>query len=223
MNAQTKEGCSDFVADVIRDLVQWWTTRGAQNAPGLGFMCAPDVPHHRDIQQHMDELRCYINVLQNLQPRAVSLEIGLYRGATHFVWKRLFARAISIDCDYWTCCKAAIEFAGGGSAFVYGNSGDAETVRALEGVLGGCQLDHLFIDGDHRYESVLRDFTIYAPFVRCGGVVGFHDARLKDNGVIDFLRDLQTGRIQGWGQPPLNEIHFHPGDSAMGIAWFRKD
>ena len=39
----------------------------------------------------------------------------------------------------------------------------------------GGEIDALFIDADHAYESVERDFNIYAPLVRSGGIVGFHD------------------------------------------------
>jgi predicted O-methyltransferase YrrM len=36
-------------------------------------------------------------------------------------------------------------------------------------------VDFLFIDGDHRYEGVLADWRDYAPLVRPGGLVAFHD------------------------------------------------
>jgi hypothetical protein len=33
----------------------------------------------------------------------------------------------------------------------------------------------LFIDGDHTYDGVRQDYEMYAPLVRPGGLVGFHD------------------------------------------------
>jgi predicted O-methyltransferase YrrM len=36
-------------------------------------------------------------------------------------------------------------------------------------------LDFLFIDGDHTYGGVRSDFEMYAPLVRKGGIVVFHD------------------------------------------------
>jgi hypothetical protein len=42
-------------------------------------------------------------------------------------------------------------------------------------ILGGAQLDYLFLDGDHKYGGVSRDFEMYAPLVRRGGMVAFHD------------------------------------------------
>lgn len=36
-------------------------------------------------------------------------------------------------------------------------------------------VDVLFIDGDHSYEGVSKDFELYGPLVRPGGIVAFHD------------------------------------------------
>jgi hypothetical protein len=33
----------------------------------------------------------------------------------------------------------------------------------------------LFIDGEHEYEQVKRDFEAWSPFVRPNGYVAFHD------------------------------------------------
>jgi hypothetical protein len=49
------------------------------------------------------------------------------------------------------------------------------TVARVQKILNGNRLDYLFIDGDHRYEAVLRDFLLYAPLVRPGGIIAFHD------------------------------------------------
>jgi len=36
-------------------------------------------------------------------------------------------------------------------------------------------IDLLFIDANHEYEAVHRDFEQWKPFVRAGGVVALHD------------------------------------------------
>jgi len=50
-----------------------------------------------------------------------------------------------------------------------------ETLRKLKDILGGGMIDLLFIDGDHRYEGVRKDFEMYSPLVRKGGIIAFHD------------------------------------------------
>lgn len=36
-------------------------------------------------------------------------------------------------------------------------------------------MDFLFIDGDHTYEGVKKDFEMYSSLVRRGGLIAFHD------------------------------------------------
>ena len=38
----------------------------------------------------------------------------------------------------------------------------------------------LWIDGDHRYDEVKKDFDLWSPFVVEGGVVAFHDSNYDD-------------------------------------------
>ena len=56
---------------------------------------------------------------------------------------------------------------------VVGDSQKPETVDKLKKVIGGRPVDILFIDGDHSYEAVKRDYELFAPLVR--HLVCFHD------------------------------------------------
>ncbi len=47
-------------------------------------------------------------------------------------------------------------------------------------------IDFLFIDGDHRYEEVLRDFTDWTPLIKTGGLLAIHDARMSREGGAPF-------------------------------------
>jgi predicted O-methyltransferase YrrM len=50
-----------------------------------------------------------------------------------------------------------------------------ETKERVQRILGGELLDYLFLDGDHTYDGVRRDFEMYAPLVRKGGMIALHD------------------------------------------------
>jgi predicted O-methyltransferase YrrM len=65
--------------------------------------------------------------------------------------------------------------------------------RIVGAWLGRAALDFLFIDGDHSLQGALSDFRTYAPLVRAGGVVAFHDI------VPDFKTrtGLDTGAYAG--------------------------
>jgi predicted O-methyltransferase YrrM len=73
-------------------------------------------------------------------------------------------------------------------------------------------IDMAFIDGDHSYAGVKRDWDIFLPFVRPFGVVIFHDTlwgvdpalipTRADMGVPRFVEDL---RMQGYPVITINK------------------
>ena len=59
-------------------------------------------------------------------------------------------------------------------------------------------IDFLLIDGDHSYEGVKRDWTLFSPFLRPFGVAVFHDTTWElhgvnrpDMGVPRFVEELR--------------------------------
>lgn len=42
-------------------------------------------------------------------------------------------------------------------------------------------LDFVYIDGNHVYDAVIEDLTLWAPKVRAGGIVAGHDYRVFEN------------------------------------------
>lgn len=64
-----------------------------------------------------------------------------------------------------------------------------EATRAkLVELLKGRPIDFLFIDGDHRYAGVKKDYELYTDLVRPGGMFAFHDIRpnTKDESIQVF-------------------------------------
>lgn len=122
------------------------------------------------------------------QPRKVVLEIGAWRGYSMEVWFKLLRPEflISIEND-----AEVLEFLDGRIArgelsyitpepiIIRGTSYAPEIVSNVIHMLGGRQLDFLFIDGDHRYDAVKKDFEAYAPLVKKGGIIAFHDVGLE--------------------------------------------
>lgn len=61
----------------------------------------------------------------------------------------------------------------------------------------GCQLamDLVFIDGDHSYEGLRKDWVAWSALIRLGGLVALHDTRstaarpLRDCGSVRFAQD----------------------------------
>jgi predicted O-methyltransferase YrrM len=133
------------------------------------------------------ELLPVLKAVQALQPRTV-LEIGTARGGTLF----LFSRVAAPDATLISVDLPQGPFGGGYSrsrqllyqAFALPQQ-SLELLRAdshapstrdeVAARLKGAPLDFLFIDGDHTYDGVKRDYEMYGPLVRKGGLIAFHD------------------------------------------------
>jgi predicted O-methyltransferase YrrM len=160
--------------------------------------------------QHKDEMIRLAKLAAEKKPKTV-VEIGTARGGTLFMLARLAspdALIVSIDLP-------GGEYGGGYPAWkapyyrrfasktqrielMRDNSHDAKTVEKLEKILGGKKIDLLFIDGDHTYEGVKRDYEIYSPLVRDGGVISFHDVSEHlpelDCHVEPFWKEVRQGK-----------------------------
>jgi hypothetical protein len=54
------------------------------------------------------------------------------------------------------------------------------------------ELDFLFIDGNHMYEYVKKDFEMYSPLVKKGGIIALHDiAENEEGGVFNYWNELK--------------------------------
>lgn len=52
--------------------------------------------------------------------------------------------------------------------------------------------DFIFIDADHSYPGVKRDWELYSPMVRPGGIIAMHDVVHRDGcGVHQLWREIQ--------------------------------
>lgn len=149
-----------------------------------------------------------------------TLEIGTKNGGTFFIWCSLFKSAhdlnISIDMsdgglhggipdevmdkrDLWFKERFS------NCQFIRGDSHSKNILNEVTWKLRSNDLkdfseptflDFLFIDGDHTYDGVEKDWKMYSPFVKKGGIIAFHDTVIsqrhhdRDVYVGEFWRDL---------------------------------
>ncbi len=137
--------------------------------------------------QIREELVAALKLLATRPPK-VFVEIGTAWGGSLFCWAQVAqpeAHLISVDLPAdlggWGCtarhvrhfrqfCQESQRLSG-----VLGNSGTPEVLEEVRRLTEGQTVDVLFIDGDHAYEAVKRDFEMYSPLVRPGGLIMFHD------------------------------------------------
>lgn len=128
-----------------------------------------------------------LELVAEVRPKVV-LEIGTARGRTLFLFTRVAdseATIISVDLPEGP-------FGGGYPRWkmplyksfakdrqrihlIRADSHSHITLEKVKSILAGRKIDFLFIDGDHTYEGVKRDFEMYSPLVRERGMIAFHD------------------------------------------------
>lgn len=158
----------------------------ARNGPSTYFLAKEAITTHKALQRKW-EFVALLGMVRRLRP-AVVVEVGTYNGGTLYCWSKLAKDSATLVC---------LDLPGGSwqagseegekqrlSQFVrptqtlhcvLADSHAPATRDRVRGLLDGRPVDLLFIDGDHTYEGVRADFELYAPLVRPGGLIAFHD------------------------------------------------
>jgi predicted O-methyltransferase YrrM len=139
--------------------------------------------------QRLDEFAALLERIERLRPRRV-LEIGTYLGGTLWFLARASdpqAVVVSVDVDapvFARVQRARLARRRQRIVSLEGDSHDPATLERVRKELGDQPLDVLFIDADHSYEAVKRDYEIYSPLVRSGGLIALHDINPRRSGGI---------------------------------------
>jgi cephalosporin hydroxylase len=183
-----------------------------------------------------EEITALLDLVRREAPRRI-LEIGSSRGGTLYLFTKVVpADATLLTVDLRIPDPALLRsFARGRQRVVTieGDSTAPDTLAAVRAVLPEA-VDFLFLDGDHSYEGIKRDFEIYAPLVRPGGLIVFHDI-VEDNetrygvvtggwsgGVPRFWSELKTRYphrefVRDWAQDACGiGVVFAPERAAVG-------
>jgi|WetSurMetagenome_2_1015567.scaffolds.fasta_scaffold10409_5 predicted O-methyltransferase YrrM len=137
--------------------------------------------------QVRSEILQLLKIIELRAPKYI-LEIGTSNGGTLFLFSRVAADnacMISLDLPLGS-------FGGGYPAWkrpfyksfakkeqtirlIRADTHDPATQEKVAAILQANKIDLLFIDGDHTYGGVKKDFEMYEPFVKDGGMVVLHD------------------------------------------------
>lgn len=181
--------------------------------------------------QVREEITPFLKLLKQRPPTTV-LEVGTEKGGTFFLLTRVATPdAILLSLDLPAGQMSAYPawreplYRGFRRAqqrveLLRQDSHAPQTREKIRELLGGRKLDLLFIDGDHSYEGVKKDFEMYSPLVATGGTIAFHDIvdgpEASVGGVPKFWRGLKQDRRHlefvkswqqgGWGIGVLPEV-----------------
>jgi predicted O-methyltransferase YrrM len=139
------------------------------------------------VGQFEQEITELLTILAKRRPTLI-MEIGTASGGSLFLFSKISSpNAIIISIDL-----PNDKFGGGYSEprilyyksfathnqkmhLVRKNSHLPSTLGTVKNILNTRKLDLLFIDGDHTYNGVRKDFEMYGKLVKHGGIIAFHD------------------------------------------------
>lgn len=143
------------------------------------------------------EIKCLLKYVKNLNPKIV-VEIGTAEGGSLYIWSRAFKKCsliVSIDVPGRVNISKQKFFRRFNNKahyiFLEGNSHSNKMINRLSKVLNGKKIDFLFIDGDHSYEGVKKDFNNYKNFISKNGVLCLHDIKSTKYGVYRFWDEIK--------------------------------
>jgi len=122
--------------------------------------------------QVYEELVHLGHFLNSLKPHNI-LEVGA-RGGTFLLFNLVSTGTkVGVDLDDSFKHNIYLSMIGEDFHFLCENSQSIETFEKVKDICP--QFDFIFIDGDHTYEGVKRDFELYKNLLSPRGYIAFHD------------------------------------------------
>jgi predicted O-methyltransferase YrrM len=171
----------------------------ARNLRSIGLQHASSIPTSVD----QTELQALYYLARNSPNGATILEIGSYLGASTCY---LAAGASKVNgqvlcVDTWMNETMPEGVRDTYVEFTKNTKGAKQWIRTIrkssdqlsvEDIPAG--LDLVFIDGDHSYEAVKRDFERITPWLTANGIVVFHDAATFEGVTCTIGEALVSGK-----------------------------
>lgn len=152
---------------------------------------------HCDFQQVYEEILTFGYWVKGFEPKNI-LEIGS-KGSTFFIFSK-FSTGKKVAVDIQDNIKNLHHFMFGEDWIFL--QGDSQTEEMKNKIKNFCpEYDFIFIDGDHSYNGVKKDFELYKELLSPRGFVVFHDidpdhifkGNLGGGDVWKFWEDLDYG------------------------------
>jgi predicted O-methyltransferase YrrM len=180
-------GAGDLVAAIRRLPLAAALAREVIREPATLRVAMTAIRLHHALQKPL-ELIAYLRFVRARRIERV-LEIGALWGGMVFAHAAVAsssAHLIAIDkfpresADAMTARLRALVRPSQRVTCLWQDSHEPATAAGVRAALDG-PLDLLFLDGDHSADGIARDFALYEPLVRSGGLIALHDIDARTN------------------------------------------
>ncbi len=159
------------------------------------------------IQQIPSEFHALLKIVGTLNPK-VMMEVGTYRGGTLLLFTKVLSQdstILSLDLPRDKMHRGYAKwrkrlypnFANGQQRmfFLQDDSHSEDCGENVVRILDGRTIDFLFIDADHTYSGVKRNYELYSSLLSGDGVLALHDIvpdpNQQENEVYLFWKELR--------------------------------
>lgn len=132
------------------------------------------------MSQKSIEIKALLQTIIDNKPKII-VEIGSFKGGTLCSFCQvapLDSIVISVDINYPVERRLAhrrFVRPSQKARFIQGDSHSLSTLTEIRKFLNEEQVDLLFLDGDHSYDGIKKDFEMYADLVKPDGIIAIHD------------------------------------------------
>lgn len=177
------------------------------------------------MEQHPQEIRPFVEyLLEHVQP-VHALEIGVRHGGTAALWTQICSGQV-IGIDWYgmdSLGKAMTDQLASSMRqrydnyhFVCGDSHQQSTRDNLVRLMDVYKIDTfdlIFLDADHSYTGVKKDFEVYRDLLSTHGVIAFHDIVASD-----FMKQVGHGVWKFW-QELKDHDTYNCREFSIGADW----
>jgi predicted O-methyltransferase YrrM len=173
-----------LVLPIALDRIKRYEFQGIEQLVEFGSSTVGGIIKSLQVKEEIKEL------LELVKKHGVNsmIEIGTYNGGTLFFFTHVVSNnALIISIDYpdirfgggygnWrTKLYESFRLKGQYLHLVNANSHNSRTLHKVNAILNNSRVDFIFIDGDHSYDGVKKDFEMYSSLLANDGMIAFHD------------------------------------------------
>jgi hypothetical protein len=155
--------------------------------------------HLMHIPEELSDLMSFLKTYEkNIRKKFSNfLEVGYSSGKTNTIFNKFFNFEHIVAIDDFTAEMSSTDLLANlkrkNLTLVCGSSYKSDNQKIIKKF---APYDLIFIDANHEYEFVKKDFENFSPFLEKGGVIAFHDVDCPDwRGINQFWNELEaTGK-----------------------------